>query len=683
MKKKHLFLAATAIFIASCSDTSYLGDQAAIGEGVGGPISFNMSTPALTRADQDHATSAATLNSQFVVWGEKSNAAETSAAGTPVFINYVVNYGASTAGKTESNSHDWEYVGQTRYADDKVGTTGWSSTAPTITEQTIKYWDFTNKYYTFTAFSAKSTDITGGNVIVTKNVTGTSTVYEKGYTVAVRSSASIGDIYFSDRTLVEATSPMTSAVTLKFRNLQSRVRFGFYETVPGYSVKITNVKFNNATSHESDGPGNFGVDCKGSTTGTGAVVVAGTNTSFTVTYDDGSEISANMNKAKVTVGGGASTLDYLSTKANNFFDQTLGVTSDNALFENTGNYTTILPNPSNTIDLTLTISYTLTSTDGSGETIDITDATAKVPAVYAQWQANYAYTYLFKISDNFDGLYPITFDAVVVEDEAGKQETITTVSEPSITTYAKGVNPTAAATAEYPTGSNIYVTVDNNGTVETLSASNAKLYLVNNITGTGTEQSITEESVANALVNGSKDDTTNPTTWTVTGVGMKNLIVTTTGVPTLSFVSSIPAADSPTGVAINIDGTNTQGAKFTPVASTYTAVTPVGTENPSTEGWYEEGASTGNYILSTDTSVDGTKTYYTRTPGAGYYAFEYTANYVKATGTYDSSVTYYTDATGGTQVDPTGFDSTTDVSSYYISAGATPAKYYKVIKVVE
>ena len=468
---------------------------------------------------------------------------------------------------------------------------------------------------------------------------------------------------------------MTSAVTLKFRNLQSRVRFGFYETVPGYSVKITDVKFNNA-SHTTNAAGNFGVDCKGSTTGTGAVVVAGTNTSFTVTYDDGSVITDNKNKAKVAVAG-SNTQDYLSTTATSFFGTTLGITSDDRTWENGGNYTTILPNPSNTIDLTLTISYTLTSTDGSGETIDITDATAKVPAVYAQWQANYAYTYLFKISDNFDGLYPITFDAVVVEDEAGKQETITTVSEPSITTYAKGVNPTTVATAEYPTGSNIYVTVDNNGTVETLSASNAKLYLVTNDTGTGTAtQAITEGSVANALAHGTKDDDTDPKTWTVTGVGMKDLVVTTVGVPTLSYVSTIPATDSPTGVAITVNG-----AEFTPAVPTYTAVTPVGTENPQTEGWYEE--SGGNKTLTTDTTVDGTKTYYTKTSGAGYYAFEYTANYVKATGTYDSSVTYYTDATGGTQVDATGFGTTTDVSSYYISAGATPAKYYKVIKVVE
>ena len=44
---------------------------------------------------------------------------------------------------------------------------------------------------------------------------------------------------------------------------------------------------------------------------------------------------------------------------------------------------------------------------------------------------------------------------------------------------------------------------------------------------------------------------------------------------------------------------------------TYTEVTPVGTENPSEEGWYE--LSGTNYVLTEDTTVDDEKTYYERT----------------------------------------------------------------------
>ena len=552
MKKYFLFAMALAALV-SCSSDEFVGEQNpqnSSGMDGGGAISFNYNFQNITRGDQDNPTSAATLNNQFIVWGEKSSAAEAATAGTPVFINYVVNYGASTARTTESNSSNWEYVGQAPYADTKVV----ASAAPThVTEQTIKYWDFTNKYYTFTAFSALPADIFGNKVTVTKNVSG-STVYDKGYSVAVKEGASIGDIYFSDRTLVEAGDATKSTpVTLNFRNLVSQVRFGFYETIPGYSVKITDVKYN-SVSHTEDGANNFGVDCSG------AVLVPGASTAFTVTYDDGTVIGANENKAKVDVSG-SNAQNYLSTTATNFFGTTLGVASNARTWENGGNYTKILPNPSNTTDLTLTISYTLTSTDNSGETIAITDATAKVPAAYAKWQSNYAYTYLFKITDNY-GLYPITFDAVVVEDEAGNQETITTVETPSITTYAKG--EVVTANDEYLTNSNIYVVVDKDGTVQTLTVgTNAKLYLVTNDTGSGaTTQEITEASVANALANGTKDNDGSPTTWTVTGVGMKSLIVTTTGVPTLTATTSIPAADSPTGVDITVNG-----AKFAPTAA--------------------------------------------------------------------------------------------------------------------
>ena len=44
--------------------------------------------------------------------------------------------------------------------------------------------------------------------------------------------------------------------------------------------------------------------------------------------------------------------------------------------------------------------------------------------------------------------------------------------------------------------------------------------------------------------------------------------------------------------------------------STYEAVTPLGSENPTTEGWYEYNSTTGKYVLSTDTEIESGKTYY-------------------------------------------------------------------------
>ena len=45
-------------------------------------------------------------------------------------------------------------------------------------------------------------------------------------------------------------------------------------------------------------------------------------------------------------------------------------------------------------------------------------------------------------------------------------------------------------------------------------------------------------------------------------------------------------------------------------APTYTKVTPVGTEDPSDEGWYEFNASTGEYELTEDTTVTEGKEYF-------------------------------------------------------------------------
>ena len=52
-----------------------------------------------------------------------------------------------------------------------------------------------------------------------------------------------------------------------------------------------------------------------------------------------------------------------------------------------------------------------------------------------------------------------------------------------------------------------------------------------------------------------------------------------------------------------------------PPEYTYQAVTPVGNENPASEGWYER-TGTNEYTPTSDTSVDETKTYYERTLAA-------------------------------------------------------------------
>ena len=57
----------------------------------------------------------------------------------------------------------------------------------------------------------------------------------------------------------------------------------------------------------------------------------------------------------------------------------------------------------------------------------------------------------------------------------------------------------------------------------------------------------------------------------------------------------------------------------------YNEVTPVGTENPSEEGWYE--LVSDEYVLSADTEVDSGKTYYEKVTTASY-KFDVLGNFI-------------------------------------------------------
>ncbi len=98
--------------------------------------------------------------------------------------------------------------------------------------------------------------------------------------------------------------------------------------------------------------------------------------------------------------------------------------------------------------LSIKCDYTLTSLDGI-DVIQVSGATATIPADYTKWEPNKAYTYLFKITDNTngttgvegtdpEGLFPITFAAAVVNVEDMQVGTTTNVSTPSITVYQNG-----------------------------------------------------------------------------------------------------------------------------------------------------------------------------------------------------------------------------------------------------
>lgn len=197
----------------------------------------------------------------------------------------------------------------------------------------------------------------------------------------------------------------------------------------------------------------------------------------------------------------------------------------------TNGYFTVLPTPSATkaAPILIKCDYTLTADDQSGETINVTGATAAIPAAFSKWEVNTRYTYLFKISQNTNGytgndpnkagLYPITFDAAVKESTDAMQGTVTTVSTPSITTYQN--DSVTDTSVEYKTGKAIYATAtkekgeENALTTDGTAVGNVQVYKLSKERNEADLQ--VSEVVKAEITNDNKITTTVPTTETTVG----------------------------------------------------------------------------------------------------------------------------------------------------------------------
>ena len=115
MKKNLFFVALAALALASCSDDTFVGENSPnLGSANGdGSIQFSSNLPNATRTGEFiGATAAEKLGSMFVVEGTKGSEQTNSPSTDVVFDNYLVGYGYNTAGTTESNTNNWEYVGK-------------------------------------------------------------------------------------------------------------------------------------------------------------------------------------------------------------------------------------------------------------------------------------------------------------------------------------------------------------------------------------------------------------------------------------------------------------------------------------------------------------------------------------------------------------------------------------------
>lgn len=570
--------ALSSLTLVGCSDNDFLGEGpgGTIGSTSKGQLAFRTSgNNKTTRADITGENAATKLNKKFTVYGWKyvNTSSDAAAEGfEDVFQDYVVKWeGTASAGTSESNTSGWEYVG---YQSEPVDAT------QTSYDQTIKYWDWSTTRYDFIAWSiAKGNgSIVSRSVVPSSTKT---TANEPTLTFNVPTAKDLGGIYASDKFTsrhdVSGTWAATDwsaapynglaniedhpdadnhrgkysqlgtnvtanqdegIVNLQFRNLAAKVRIGIYETIPGYKVSdVVFYKDNGSTpdvyKHTwsySDSNGDYNADQSFATLYADAAIFARSG-KVAIKYHDAyyhsgdtemdnvafTEITSDDKHAYFAFGKLTNDRGSETAIGSNPIGETSSTASMSIGNDDDNIYTYVFPMEGNLNVLKLKVNYLLTSIDGSKENIRVTGANAVVPVEFAKWRGNYAYTYLFKISDNTNGytnpstspagLYPITFDACLVNTEDGMQETITTINDKSITTYQNGSKVTAdneysKADADATTKTDkIYFTVEGaEGGQSLLSLSkNANVWLY---TAWAADPSIiTEEAVANYKAN--------------------------------------------------------------------------------------------------------------------------------------------------------------------------------------
>lgn len=455
-------LALSGTMLVGCTQSEYIGDAP---QQNGNEIVFSGASGKMTRATSNTGSFAEMLDKQIKFYGVK----KTGETYAKVFEDYVLWF--DDANKTTSNPDgDWEYV------DVKGHKYGPTEADKTEKDQFIKYWDFATDEYHFVAGSPVKafTYALEGGEIKTATVTGIA-----GHLNPNDDDDAINTdpIYIAAPVKV-AKANYKDEVVFSFTRQQSFVRVGVFETIPGY--EITAIEF-----YGMDEDGNWTSDKSNNITlasKTKEYFTGATNATAKLTYEWNTpsykfEYSAGEMKQQNNWFGGKL---MNGVPAETSTDAVYGTDGDMA---STG-YFTVIPTTSelDAAPLLVKCNYTLKGLD-SNDIINVKGATAAIPAAYAKWAQNTSYTYLFKISDNTngstgvegdgkEGLFPITFDAAVVEVKDGTaQGTVTTVSTPSITTYQKGF----ADAMKYVAGT-IYVTAQNDETGDLYDATDIKVF---------------------------------------------------------------------------------------------------------------------------------------------------------------------------------------------------------------
>ena len=510
--KKYIFLAASALTLASCTSDDFLGDTpGSTPTSANSAIKFDGNAGKISRATSNTAdTDQGKLDYQFKIYGVKKVADNKY---SDVFKDYSIWYNTN---HTTSNTNNWEYVGQK----DNSFTPNTGTTITLGKDQTIKYWDYASTDYHFVAGSPISAfeytlddngDIKSATV---SSLGGHITAKEK--TEGSAYATEPNPVYVAEPVVVSSDA-YKKPVKFNFVRQQTKVRVGIYETIPGYS--ISSIKFypydDNKDAFSSTPSQNIVLTTtaagyfKGGNSVSGKINYEWNTPKYTFEYE-----TAGLTESKNWYGGKFTNGVPAIASTETGIEKLYGTDAD----MHANGYFTVLPTPSITEEKPILIKcdYTLKSIDGSEETIEVKGATAAIPAAYSKWNTNTLYTYIFKISDNTNGytgsdsnktgLYPITFDAAVAAEQFGTQGTITTFTTPSITTYQEG-SVVENGGIKYVANKKIDVTVteSTSGTKQELSKDNTAVYKFTSaiteaevqVKGTTGGAAVTNGSVAN------------------------------------------------------------------------------------------------------------------------------------------------------------------------------------------
>ena len=429
--KKVLFLTAVAVAMTACSNDVDLGMKDANKQNADNAIGFQVLNKNMSRAtsleDAKHYN--------FGVFAYKDSQSAN------IMDNYLVGYfgtgygykkfdTTTVGGMTSSDKglSKWGYEG--------LGTAQYGATehtfdsnyyTPSQTDymsnweyQYLRYWDYSSLYSNFYAYAPY---INGNNKVSYNNNNHTMTFPVGAIKDGVDDESLYEYMYAATKV---PFGDYNKAVKLEFKRLNAKINIAFYEDIAGYDVILE--KLVDGTVDISAAPATWNgtkhVYSNGLRKTAGATIeFAGSNyTAATVTNDyTGSTVYSDTEYLKFELPSsyaaiGTSKDEALGTKKNSSYSQTT--------------YYAIPKENSNECGLTFHVSFTLKST--TGETIKVQDARVYVPHTVCKWEANKAYTYIFKITKDATGttgsttpdpsnpeigdgaLHPIVFDGITI-----------------------------------------------------------------------------------------------------------------------------------------------------------------------------------------------------------------------------------------------------------------------------